>query len=63
MKMNQLTQFEGKSVTVIVQGLQKPCGGTLLAHDSDSILIKPNTGKDNVILIPMNKVVSIMQVV
>jgi hypothetical protein len=60
MKVDALREFEGKEITIIVQNLSRPCGGTLVALDDSFITIKPNSGRDNILLIPTDKVLSIM---
>ena len=53
--MNELLN---KEITVIVEGLQKPCGGVLVSFDDRFLVIETNTG--NTIRIPHAKVASIM---
>ncbi len=53
--MNELLN---KEITVIVEGLQKPCGGILVTIDGDYLVLETNTG--NTIRIPHAKVASIM---
>ena len=60
MYTNALKPFEGKEITIIVHGLERPCGGILIALDDSFITIKPSNGKNNILLIPTDKVLSIM---
>ena len=60
MNTNALTPFKGKEITVIVYGLERPCGGILIAIDDSFITIKPSNGRDNILVIPTDKVLSIM---
>ncbi len=53
--MNELLN---KEITIIVEGLQKPCGGVLVSFDNTYLVIETNTG--NTIRIPHSKVASIM---
>lgn len=53
--MNELLN---KEITVIVDGLQKPCGGVLVSFDNTYLVIETNTG--NTIRIPHAKVASIL---
>jgi hypothetical protein len=53
--MNELLN---KEITVIVEGLERPCGGVLIDSDINYLIIETNTG--NTIRIPHNKVASIL---
>jgi hypothetical protein len=53
--MNELLNTE---ITVIVDGLQKPCGGVLVSFDKTYLVIETKTG--NTIRIPHSRVASIM---
>ena len=53
--MNELLN---KQITVIVEGLQKPCGGVLVSFDNNYLVLETNTG--NTIRIPHAKVASIL---
>lgn len=53
--MNELLN---KEITVIVDGLLKPCGGVLVSFDSTYLVIETRTG--NTIRIPHAKVASIL---
>jgi hypothetical protein len=60
MKVDALKCFEGKEITILVHGLERPCGGILVALDDSFITVKPSNGRNNIILIPTDKVLSIM---
>ena len=53
--MNELLN---KEITVIVEGLQKPCGGVLVSHDDRFLIMETNTG--NTIRIPISRICSIL---
>ena len=60
MNTNALKPFEGKELTIIVRGLERPCGGILIALDDSFITIEPSNGRNNILLIPTDKILSIM---
>jgi hypothetical protein len=53
-----MKELINKEITVIVDGLQRPCGGILVALDNDYLVIETNTG--NTIRIPERKISSIL---
>jgi len=53
-----VNELLNKEITVIVDGLQKPCGGILVSFDNTYLVIETNTG--NTIRIPHAKVASIL---
>ena len=55
-----LKDLIGKDISVIVDGLNKPCGGRLVDVSETLLTIKPSTGNKNVLVIPISRVASIM---
>lgn len=55
-----LKDLIGKDISVIVVGLNKPCGGRLIEVSEILLTIKPSTGNNNVLVIPVSKIASIM---
>lgn len=53
-----MDELLNKEITIIVEGLQKPCGGVLVSFDNTYLVIETNTG--NTIRIPHAKVASIL---
>jgi hypothetical protein len=49
-----------KEISVIVDGLNRPCGGVVLDVTETLITLKPSTGNHNLIIIPISKIASIM---
>lgn len=49
-----------KEITIIVDGLNKPCGGRLVDVSETLLTIKPSTGNNNVLVIPISRIASIM---
>lgn len=49
-----------KEISVIVDGLNKPCGGRLIDVSETLLTLKPSTGNNNVLVIPISRVTSIM---
>lgn len=49
-----------KEITIIVDGLNKPCGGRLVDVSEILLTIKPSTGNNNVLVIPISRIASIM---
>ena len=55
-----LKDLMDKEITIIVDGLNKPCGGRLVDISETLLTIKPSTGNNNVLVIPISRVTSIM---
>lgn len=57
-----LRDLVDKDISVIVDGLNKPCGGRVVDVSETLLTLKPNIGNNNVLVIPINKIASIMYV-
>lgn len=53
------TDLVGKQISVIVDGLNKPCGGVVIDVSETLITLKPD-GNNNVLVLPINRIASIM---
>ena len=53
--MNELLN---KEITVIVEGLNKPCGGILVSYDDRFLIMETNTG--NTLRVPVTRICSIL---
>ena len=60
MLLDKLQTLTGKNLSVIADGLTKPVGGNLAGVDGDFIIIKPSDGDAREILLPINRIVSIL---
>ncbi len=49
-----------KEISVIVDGLNRPCGGRLIDVSDTLLTLKPSTGNNNVLVIPISRITSIM---
>jgi hypothetical protein len=47
-----------KQISIIVNGLERPCGGKLVSFDNDFFVLEADTG--NTLYIPQNKITSIL---
>jgi hypothetical protein len=55
-----LKELVGKEITVISDGLKSPCGGAVIDVSETLITLKPNRGNNNILVIPINRIASIL---
>jgi len=53
-----MKELLNKEITIIVEGLQRPCGGRLVSFDGTFLVLETGTG--NTVYIPQTKIASIM---
>ena len=58
-KVMHFTDLVDKHISVIVDGLNKPCGGVVIDVSETLITLKPD-GNNNVLVIPISRIASIM---
>ena len=49
----------GEEISIITDGLNKPCGGRLIDVSETLLTLKPSTGNNNVLVIPIGRIASI----
>ncbi len=55
-----LKELIGREITIISDGLKSPCGGRVIDVSETLITLKPNTGNNNMLVIPINRIASIL---
>ncbi len=55
-----LKDLVNREISVIVDGLNKPCGGRLVDVSDTLLTLKPTMGNNNVLVIPISRIASIM---
>ena len=55
-----LKDLIGEEISIIADGLNKPCGGRLIDVSETLLTLKPSTGNSNVLVIPIGRIASIM---